>query len=107
VTDQTTDALVAAMTRLDEREGALLASGHSYHYYGFVPRDLAGWRLFMARAILLAPLADERFIAHCLIEDLACLRLDATGPLAAEPSLIRPLREDRHAENGAPPGAVD
>ena len=95
VTDEASDAFVTAMQRLGESDGALLASTRSYHYYGFVPRDLEGWRRFMSQALLLSPLVDARFVGHCLIDDLACLRLDPFPTHPNEPVVVRRLQQTR------------
>jgi hypothetical protein len=92
VSDEASDAFVIAMRRLGESDGALLASTRSYHYYGLVPRDLEEWRRFMSQALLLSPLVDARFVGHCLIDDLACLRLDQFPSHPTEPVVVRRLR---------------
>jgi len=92
VSDEASDAFATAMRRLGESDGALLASTHSYHYYGLVPRDLDGWRRFMSHALLLSPLVDARFVGHCLIDDLACLRLDRFSTHPSEPVVVRRLQ---------------
>jgi hypothetical protein len=91
VSEEASDVLALAMCHLGETEGALLATGRSYHYYGLAPRDLGGWRRFMSQALLLTPLVDARFIAHSLIDDLACLRLDPSDTHPREPVVVRRL----------------
>lgn len=91
VTDRNTIALIDAMKLSGQTRGFLAASGKSYHYYGFEPTTLDKWRLFMARNILLTPLIDVRYLAHCMIEDIACLRIDARPNQSAEPVVIATL----------------
>jgi hypothetical protein len=91
VTDDHTRAILGAVRILGETSGVLLNSGRSYHYYGFAPRDLEAWHRFETHAILLAPLVDVRYIAHSLLEDLACLRLDSHPSHPFEPVVIAVL----------------
>lgn len=89
VSEANADALVVAMRKLGQKRGALLMSGRSYHYYGYDPLDHAHWHQFMFRAVLLNPLVDVRYIAHCLIEGLGCLRLDSAATHPSEPTVVR------------------
>lgn len=91
VAEATADALLLAMEKLGQGRGALLVTGRSYHFLGFEPLPLEAWRGFMSRALLLAPLIDVRYVAHCLIEELACLRIDAHESRPMEPVVIRLL----------------
>jgi hypothetical protein len=91
VCEQNVDALVVALNLLGQRRGALLASGRSYHYYGYDPLNQKEWYQFMSRAALLDPLVDVRYVAHCLIDDLACLRLDAHSAHPTEPVIVAQL----------------
>lgn len=78
-------AIVEAMKIMGQKRGALVTSGNSYHYYGFEPMRPEEWRHFMAYNILLAPLIDTRYLAHCLLEEMACLRIDARPNQNSEP----------------------
>jgi hypothetical protein len=89
VREANADALVVAMRKLGQKRGALLMSGRSYHYYGYDPIDRANWNQFMFRAVLLNPFVDVRYVAHCLIEGLACLRLDSATTHPSEPTIVR------------------
>jgi hypothetical protein len=91
VSDENTAALVEAATLMGQMRGALVASGRSYHYYGFDPLMEIEWRKFMARCVLLAPLIDARYLAHCMIENLACLRIDPRPNQSIEPIVVRVL----------------
>lgn len=89
VSEANADALVVAMRKLGQRRGALLISGRSYHYYGYDPLDHLNWHQFMFRAVLLNPFVDVRYVAHCLIEELGCLRLDSAATHPREPTTVR------------------
>lgn len=55
--------------------GTVLASGRSFHFIG---DELATWdeySAFLCRALLLAPIVDERWIAHQLLAGRATLRV--------------------------------
>jgi hypothetical protein len=67
--------LVLALRSINQRRGAILLSGRSYHYYGFDPMSHAEWLVFLGRCLLLSPLTDSRYIAHRLIGGSASLRL--------------------------------
>lgn len=89
VSEANADALVVAMRKLGQKRGALLISGRSYHYYGYDPLDHVNWHQFMFRAVLLNPFVDVRYVAHCLIEGLGCLRLDSAATHPSEPTTVR------------------
>lgn len=55
--------------------GVILDSGNSYHFYGRELLDDAELGLFLAKALLFAPLVDHRWIAHQLIERSCLLRV--------------------------------
>jgi hypothetical protein len=91
VRERNVDAIAVALKLLGQRRGALLASGRSYHYYGYDPLNQKEWYKFMSRAVLLDPLVDVRYVAHCLIDELACLRLDAHAAHPMEPVIVTQL----------------
>jgi hypothetical protein len=55
--------------------GWLLESHESYHFYGDDLVDEVEWLGFMGRWLLLEHFSDVRFIGHCVIERVSCLRL--------------------------------
>jgi hypothetical protein len=57
--------------------GYLLRSGRSYHFYGERLLDQSENYRFLGTALLLAPLVDQRWIAHQLIEGQGALRISA------------------------------
>jgi hypothetical protein len=60
---------------LGETCGILVASGRSYHYYGVRLLSVPGWIGFLARALLLAPVVDPRYVAHRLADGECRLKL--------------------------------
>jgi hypothetical protein len=92
VSETAAEAILVGMQQLGETEGVLLESGRSYHYYGLIPRDLGEWRRLMVRSLLLTPWIDARYVAHCLLEDLACLRIDTVSEHPKEPLVVAELR---------------
>ncbi|WP_291045727.1 hypothetical protein [Herbiconiux sp.] len=55
--------------------GELTSTGRSFHLFGRRSMSEADWRDFMARALLLSPITDERWIAHQLVAGYASLRV--------------------------------
>jgi hypothetical protein len=55
--------------------GYILKSQRSYHYYGLNVLTETAWLKFLARCLLLGPLADSRYIAHCLLHGKSTLRI--------------------------------
>lgn len=56
-------------------QGLLLASGKSYHYYGCGLLTSQELIQFLARASLLGPIIDRRWIAHQILEGACALRI--------------------------------
>jgi hypothetical protein len=75
VSDSNSDAILRMLKHLGEVAGLLVASGRSYHYYGVALYDEGQWLEFMAKALLLRPITDDRFIAHRLIDGQCRLRI--------------------------------
>jgi hypothetical protein len=90
-TSQSARAAKRALRAMGEAQGALLASGRSYHYYGFRLLEEAQWLEFMCRAILAAPLTDTRYIAHRLLAGMGVLRLTATAAKPVVPWVVTTL----------------
>lgn len=89
--DATLETTMTALGRIGQRAGAILLSGRSYHYYGFELLDDIGWRAFLGRALLLAPLVDVRYVAHRLIDGFSRLRLTAADRKPVVPILVATL----------------
>jgi hypothetical protein len=68
----------AAMLRV-ESEGIIVASPHSYHFYGKSLLTNEKWTAFIGRSLLLEPLIDVRYLGHCLLDGFAALRVSEYG----------------------------
>jgi hypothetical protein len=68
--------------------GFILESDRSYHFYG--SRLLSEWELvrFLARALLFAPVVDQTWIAHQLIDKCCALRIRPHKGAGAAPPLV-------------------
>lgn len=60
------------------RAGWLLKTSNSYHFYGEELVNAREWERFMGRWLLLEDLCDVRFVGHCIIEGVSCLRFSGT-----------------------------
>lgn len=92
------EAFHTALSVLDI-DGILVATGRSYHLYG---RRITGWDAytsFLARAALLSPVVDARWVLHQLTEGHAALRVssntDRDTHLPKPEPLQRPPREQQ------------
>jgi hypothetical protein len=65
----------AGMWHIDPGGGLVLASKHSYHYYGRSLLSPIAWRAMVGRCLLMAPLVDVRYLGHCLVEGETALRI--------------------------------
>lgn len=77
-----------ALAELGQKRGAILQSGRSYHYYGFDLLNQEDWVKFLAKCLLLAPIADARYIAHRLIEGIGALRITASETKPETPFIV-------------------
>ena len=66
-----------ALAAMGERQGVLVNSGRSYHFYGFGVRTAEQWVKFMAFGALFSPIVDVRYIAHRLIDGTCRLRISS------------------------------
>ncbi|WAB80798.1 hypothetical protein OVN18_09490 [Microcella daejeonensis] len=66
---------VASAARVLGAPGFLAASGRSFHFYGSQLMERAEQTNFWARALLLTPIVDERWIAHQLRQGEGALRI--------------------------------
>jgi len=69
--------------------GWLLESHGSYHFHGDDLVDESEWLAFMGRWLLLEQHADVRFIGHCIIERVSCLRLTGNRVWRAPKAVAR------------------
>lgn len=81
--------IIKALRALGEEHGAILESGHSYHFYGFRLLDGNEWLHFLAKCLLLAPLVDTRYIAHRLLHGTCVLRLGVSAQKPVAPRIVR------------------
>lgn len=86
-----TVAMTKVMVDFDLKEGAILDSGRSYHFYGFQSLSGSKWRAFMAKCLLLAPYTDARYIGHRLLSGEAWLRLSTMTLKPKEPTVVQVL----------------
>lgn len=70
--------------------GCILSSQRSYHFYGLSVLSKAAWVEFLGRCLLLGPLADARYIAHCLLHGKSSLRI-TESPLHRDVPIISAL----------------
>jgi hypothetical protein len=56
--------LRSALRRIGPREGTILESVKSYHYYGIPLLSKSQWYEFIGRCLLLEPLVDVRYLGH-------------------------------------------
>lgn len=82
------DRLVAEACKLLFRSSVfVLSSGESYHAVGSNIVDEAEFRMFLGRALLLAPIVDARYVAHQLMEGACALRLSCSAEKPKKPNL--------------------
>lgn len=67
-------------------KGVILASGASYHFYGFKTLERDDWIKFLGRC-LLEPSTDTRWIGHSIRRDTSCLRISANAYKQEIPSV--------------------
>ncbi len=63
------------LRQIGQRDGVILNSGRSYHYYGFKLLTQKEWIEFFGKCLLVSPIIDYRFIGHRLIDGWAVLRI--------------------------------
>jgi hypothetical protein len=78
-------ALRAALAKMGQRCGVLVRSPRSYHYYGLELVNKEGLVQFLAKALLIAPIVDARYIAHRMLDGNCRLRLAAVRGKGAAP----------------------
>lgn len=82
------DELVSKLCRtLADCRWAVFASGKSYHCYGLELVDEERWRHHLSSALLFAPLVDQQWIAHQLIDGSATLRVLDSAAKPTVPTL--------------------
>lgn len=79
--------MVGQYAKILGREGVILQTGRSYHYYGFHLLSTAEWIDFIASSML-AKVCDIRYMAHKLKDGFITLRLTAGGIRNTEPRVV-------------------
>jgi hypothetical protein len=74
-TPQSLRIVIKALKLMGQEKGAVVLSGKSFHYFGFQVLTEKGWREFLGRCLLLAPITDSRYIGHRLIDGACSLRI--------------------------------
>jgi hypothetical protein len=64
---------------IGQKNGVIVESGRSYHFYGFELLDENEWIRFLGKCLLLHPFTDARYIAHRLMGGACALRITATA----------------------------
>jgi hypothetical protein len=82
------DLVLYALVQMGQKDGAVLKSGKSYHYYGFRLMTDHEWRRFMVKSVLIGQLSDIRYIGHRLLAGKAALRLNRAPGKDNEPTVI-------------------
>lgn len=82
------DRLVSEVCKQLYRDTTLVfSSGESYHALGLDPLDENGFRDFLTRSLLFAPIVDARYVAHQLLEGACALRLSISVDKPNRPCL--------------------
>lgn len=69
--------------------GVLVQTSHSYHFYGTALQpDNEYLRAFLGSALLFAPITDQRWIAHQLLDGLAVLALVGRSQPRRVPTVV-------------------
>ena len=81
-----------------EKDGFIVESGKSYHYYGAKLLDEADWRQFLARCLLTSffqgadgpflQVADCRYIGYRMLDGACCLRLTTNAQRKFLPRVV-------------------
>jgi len=75
------------LERIGQKDGVILFSGRSYHYYGANLMDEAEWFNFLGDC-LLSGLVDIRYIAHRLKDRCGILRMSSCPLRPRVPSVV-------------------
>ena len=90
VNKNNTDIAEECIRLLGLNRGYLVDSGSSYHFLGSEPITWDEYRSVLYRALLLAPVTDNRWIAHQLINGSSNLRLGEKNGIT--PHLVRVIK---------------
>lgn len=82
---------IECIKALGQEKGVILASGASYHYYGYRPLPIEEWRKFMLTSLLLDGVVDTRWVAHRMLDNFANLRISRKGSYPDLPHVLTEL----------------
>jgi hypothetical protein len=85
------DLLAHLLDDLHQGRGCLLASGRSYHYYGFQLFTEEEWRVFLGKCLLMSGFADDRYIGHQLVDGYCVLRMSSGKSKTLVPEVVAEL----------------
>jgi hypothetical protein len=90
------DYLVSEVCKQLYHDTALVfSSGESYHTLGLDLLNENGFRDFLTRSLLFAPIVDARYVAHQLLEGACALRLSTSADKPNRPRLKFTLENRR------------
>ncbi len=80
------------LTKIGQRNGIILDSGQSYHYYGLELLSEKQWRIFMAKCLLSElrdlQLIDVSYVGHSLLDEFAILRISSSPHYPKIPTVV-------------------
>ncbi len=79
-----------ALNLMCQKDGFILSSGRSFHYYSSHLLDEKEWQSFMGQS-LLTGLVEPRYVGHSLIQGAATLRISAGLNKPKEPEVVATL----------------
>jgi hypothetical protein len=91
ISDANLRVVVAALNAVNRGTGAVVETDRSYHYYGFDLLSRDEWHRFLCKCLLLLPITDTRYIAHCLLDRECVLRLAPSPSKSVQPRVVRLL----------------
>lgn len=81
------EVLTLLLRKIGQRNGYLLGSGRSFHYYGMELLREEEWRVFLGKCLLMSEYVDERYVGHQLVDGYCVLRLSAGRLRATVPTV--------------------
>lgn len=76
---------------IGQKEGAILESGRSYHYYGMKLLTIEQWIEFMGKCLLFCTYAGQRYLGHSLINGFCTLRISSKALHNCIPKVVSVL----------------
>ena len=94
-TGQNDRLVLEVCKQLYDHTALVFSSGESYHALGLNLLDEHGFRDFLSRSLLFAPIVDARYVAHQLLEGACALRLSNSTDKPNRPRLKFTLENGR------------